>query len=292
MRHWRAFSAKAIWLAAIVLLTSCSLVRLGYNHGETLSYWWLNAYADITREQNPWVRQSIADLFAWHRKTQLRDYVQFLSSAQKQLRTTVTKADVLTDFDGIKERAALVIDKAIPDLADFALTLDQQQITHIEKKFASNNDAYRRDYLRGNLEQRQLSRFKKVMEQAEYWFGDFNRDQLALIRRASDERLLDSELLLRERQYRQQQMIALLKRIRAEKPSRDATIRILRDYAATMFEHAGGGEHERIFNASRDGAAVMAAVIINSATPAQKAHAHKRLQQWIDNFSTLAMQRD
>ena len=114
--------------------------------------------------------------------------MQLLRLAQKQVQRNVRTAEILTNYDEIKQRASLTIDKALPDLADLALTLRPQQIARIEKKFAVNNDDYRKDYLRGDIEQHQRLRFKKVMEQAEYWFGDFSREQEALIRRASDAR--------------------------------------------------------------------------------------------------------
>jgi hypothetical protein len=176
----------------------------------------------------------------------------------------------------------------LPDLADLALSLKPDQIAQLEKKYASNNERYRKDYLRGDVEERQRFRFKKIMEQAEYWFGDFSDEQEAQIRRASDARPLTNERWLAERQYRQREMIVLLKKIQAERPSRDAVIQLLRAHAALMLEQAGGGEHEQLFNAARDGLIGVAATVINCTTPAQKARAVKRLQQWIDDFDALA----
>jgi hypothetical protein len=290
MRPYREFAIKISLIFFIFLLASCSAVRLGYNHGETLTYWWLNSYVGFDANQRPRIKKDIAKLFAWHRKTQLKDYAQFMTSGQRQLQHTVSKQELLTNYDDIKKRAALLIDKALPELADLALSLQPQQIANIEKKFASNNDNYRKDYLRGDIEQRQRFRYKKVMEQAEYWFGSFSREQEALIRRASDARPLDGEFWLAERMHRQREIIALLKKIQAEKPSRETTMRMLKEYAANVFDPSRTGEADQFFNASKDGMAGMAAVIINCTTPEQKANALKRLQQWIDNFTTLAAQ--
>ncbi|HEX2530866.1 MAG TPA: DUF6279 family lipoprotein [Burkholderiaceae bacterium] len=291
MRLYRAWAPQAVLLLVMFSLAGCSLTRFGYNHGEMLSYWWLNSYANISSDQRPWVKQRITRLFAWHRSTQLRDYAHLLALAQNHLQHNTGKNELLADFDEMRKRAAVALDKALPDLADLALSLKPAQIAQIERKFAANNEAYRKDYMRGSLEQRQLFRFKKVLEQAEYWFGAFSYEQTVLIRRASDARPLNHELLLRDRQYRQRQMIAMLRKIQAERPSREATMQMLKGYAQTMFEHAGGGEHEQVFNASKDATAAMVVAIINCTTPTQKAHAAKRLQQWIDSFNALAAQR-
>lgn len=287
-RCWRARTVKMLVVLGALTLAACNAVRLGYNNGEALSYWWLDRYVDIQSEQKPWVKKRIADLFSWHRRTQLRDYAQWLSATQRQLQRPVTARDVQAGYDELKKRMLIVVEQALPDLADLALSMKPDQLAQLEKKYASNNERYRKDYLRGDVEERQRFRFKKVMEQAEYWFGDFSSEQEALIRRASDARPLNNERWLAERQYRQREMLALLRKIQAERPSRDATIRLLRSHASLMLEQSGGGEHEQWFNAARDEIAGVMATVINCTTPAQKAHAGKRLQQWIDDFTTLA----
>jgi hypothetical protein len=185
-----------------------------------------------------------------------------------------------------------VIDQALPDLADLALSLEPQQIAHIEKKFASNNDTYRKDYLRGNLEDRQQYRFKKVMKQAEYWFGDFSRAQEARIRAASDARPLNNELRLAERVRRQQALIRGLKKIRAERLDRDAVIAMLREQVADVFDGTGRQDNKMPSDAFDDGTAQLVALIWNIATPSQKAHAADRAEKLIEDCHTLAINND
>jgi uroporphyrinogen-III decarboxylase len=65
-------------------------------------------------------RKDIDKLFDWHRKTQLKDYVEILQTAQKQLQGNITQADLLADYDEIKHRTETLLLKAAPDLADLA----------------------------------------------------------------------------------------------------------------------------------------------------------------------------
>ena len=277
-------------LLLVGLLAGCSALRLGYANGESVGYWWLDSYVDVDHDQKPWVKSHIRNLFAWHRKTQLRDYAQVLARTQQRIGQKVTAADVQADYMMLRQRAMLVVEHALPELADLALALKPQQIDHIERKFASNNDTYRKDYLRGDLEDRQSFRFKKVLKQAEYWFGDFSREQEAQIRAASDARPLNNDIWLDERRHRQQAIIQLLRRIQSEKPSRDAAIAMMREQLPQLFDFTTYNEHKDFFDASREGTFRVVATIVNIATPAQRQHARARLQKLIEDCNALAAQ--
>jgi len=288
MQGYRAFSLRVSLLVLALVLAGCSAVRFGYANGDTFVYWWLNGYVDFTDDQKPWVKGHIDNLLAWHRKTQLKDYAQILARVQQRLQQKVTSADVLSEYATVKKRALLVLDKATPELTELALSLQPQQIAHLEKKLASNNDKYRREYLRGSLEERQERRYEQVMKHAEYWFGNFSEQQQAQIRAASDARPVNYELWLAERTRRQQELLRMLRKFQTERPPKDIAAAAVKSYIAASSEHFTYSENKAFFDASNEGTAQMAALIINIATPAQKAHAMKRLQKWIEDCETLA----
>lgn len=285
LRSWMTWISLTVLIA---IVAGCSAARLAYSNGETLSYWWLNAYVDFNDEQRPWVKKEIAALFAWHRKTQLESYVQFLKHAQKRVQGQVSEADLLADYEDAKKRLLVIADRALPQLAELALTLDEEQIAHIEKKFASNNDEYRKDYLRGDLEDRQEFRFKKLRKHVEHWFGDLSREQEKQLRIASDRRPLNNELVMANRLQRQQALIAMLKKIHAEKPSRDATMRMIRDYINAALDRFGNAEHKKFFEATKLETIRIVAGIANNATPEQKEHFLHATTQWIHDFEAMS----
>ena len=289
MHSHRVFLLRLSLFLLACLLAGCSALRLGYANGDTVVYWWLNGYVDFSREQKPWVKAHIDHLFDWHRKTQLPDYVQLLTQVQERLRRgSATPQDIHGDFAAVRKRAVLVFDKAVPELTELAMSMQPHQLANLEKKFASNNEKYRKEYLQGSLEDRQRQRFKKVLNQAEYWFGEFSVEQEAKIRAASDARPLDYEITLNEHIRRQQEMLAMLKRIQAEHPPREVVSRMIQDYIARGAANFTYAEHKAFFDGSSDGLAQLIATIVNMATPEQKAHAIKRLQRWIDDCNALA----
>lgn len=289
MQAKRAFFDRAAVFLLALLLAGCSALRLGYANGDHFVYWWLNGYIDFTDEQKPWVKAHIERIFDWHRKTQLRDYAQLLDQVQQRLhRDTAKPDDIREDFNAVRKRAALVLEKAVPELTDLALALQPDQIAHLERKFASNNEKYRKEYLQGNVDDRQRLRFKKVMKQAEYWFGNFSDEQEARIRKASDARPLDNDVWMTERLRRQQEMLRMLRKIQAEKPPREVVSTMIRDFIARGFQNFTYAENKAFFDGSNEGMAQMIAVIVNVATPEQKAHAARRLQKWIEDCHSLA----
>jgi len=288
MRPYRTTAATCALLLLVSLLAACSAARLAYSNGETLTYWWLDSYVGFDSNQKSWVKKEIDDLFIWHRRKQLQNYVQFLKRGQSRVQAGVSETELQNDHDEIKKHILVLADRALPVLADLALSLHPEQIDNIKKKLASNNDKYRKDHLRGNLEKRQHSRYKKAIRQAAHWFGDFNSRQEQQIRALSDARPLNNELVLNDRIQRQVALIALLRDIQREKPGRNVAMTMIRSHIVAALDRSSSPEHKEFFDTFRASTIHMTAVIINSATPAQKTHFVKTTQHWIDDFSALA----
>ena len=68
-------------LAAALALAACSMVRIGYNHADTLIVTTLDEYLDLNGEQTRWARGRAAALLEWHRSTQLSDYAAVVEGA-------------------------------------------------------------------------------------------------------------------------------------------------------------------------------------------------------------------
>ncbi|QGZ40406.1 hypothetical protein IP92_03270 [Pseudoduganella flava] len=278
------------WLALVflVLVAACSSLKLAYNNGDTLLYWWLDNYVDFDGEQRDEVKKDIDNLFRWHRKTQLQDYVHVLQRAQQQLRSDPTPADLRADYDDIRARTQSLLLKAAPDIADLALSLKPDQLVQMEKKFAKNNDKFRRENMKGNSDDQNAYRYKKSMEQFELWFGSFSREQKDIIRKASDARPLDNQIWLDERMRRQRSILALARRIMQEKPSREQAIAQIQSLIRESFTRLDNSERKPFFDAYTGSTIELVHTVVRIATPEQKAHAQKRMQGWINDFNALA----
>jgi hypothetical protein len=275
-------------IAMLALAAGCSTIKFTYNHGDTLLYWWLNAYLDLDSDQSTWVKQDIDKLFQWHRQTQLHDYAGLLANMQRQLAGNPTQADLLSDYRDIKARTELLAFKALPELADVARSVKPDQIAQMEEKFTKNNEKFRKTYMSGDQDHQRKVRFEKSMDQLDLWFGPFAHDQLAILRKASDARPLDNEIWLQERKLRQQKIVALLRRVQQEKLNKEQTMAAIHDLLRDTFDRFEAPDRKAFFDAYTDSTSTYILTAIRIATPDQKAHAQKRMQGWINDFNALA----
>lgn len=280
---------RVLCLIAVALtLAACSSVRFAYNQGDTLLYWWLDAYVDMDSEQKGAVKEDIDQLINWHRKTQLKDYSQLLATGQRQLASgNVSVADIKTHYREIEARTELIAYKALPELADLALSVTPEQIANIEEKFNKNNETFRKKFVKIDNEQKQKLRYKKSMEQFELWFGTFSSEQETILRRASDARPLNNEIWLEERVIRQRRIVAVLREIHQKKLNKDATMALLHRLLEEIFNRFDAPDRKAFFDSYIDGTVNLVHTAVRIANPAQKAHAQKRMQGWIEDFKAL-----
>ena len=272
----------------MVVVAGCSSIKLAYNNGDTLLYWWLNAYLDLDSDQSGEVKKDIDDLFNWHRKTQLKNYVHLLETAQRQLAGNLTQADLMADYREAKARTETLAQKALPELTDLAMTIKPEQLAQMEKKFNKNNETYRKKFISGSVEERQKQRYKKSMEQLELWFGSFSREQEAQLRKASDARPLDNQIWLDERIRRQQKILAVLRKVDQENLGKEATAVLMQGLVRDIFERLESPERKAFYDTFLDSTTQFIVTAARIATPEQKAHAQRRMQGWIQDFNTLA----
>jgi hypothetical protein len=275
-------------IALLAVLAACSTIRFSYNHGDTLLYWWLDAYVDFEGDQSDWVKRDIGELFQWHRKTQLHDYAALLGTFQRQLAGNPTQADLLNDYREIRVRTETLAMKAVPDMVDLARSLTPDQIEQMEKRFNKKNDEYRRKFVSGSVEKRNEARFDKSMEQFKLWFGGFSDEQEKALRRASDARPLDSNVWLEERIVRQRKILALARKIQHDKPSKEQTSAMITSTLHEFFTRMDSPERKGFYDTYINATSNYILTAIRIATPAQKAHAQKRMQGWIDELNALA----
>ena len=286
-----SMAARVSRLAAIaalaVSIASCAAMKIGYNNADTLALLQLDSYLGLTSDQEHHVKERMNALLAWHRSTQLRDYAAFIDKMRAKLAGSVTAADVMEFNQQLNARMMTAGDKAAPDIAHLALTLAPEQIERAAKKIANDATKARREFVRAE-KNAGAERVKKYGERAESWFGKLTAEQKELIRKSLASRPTHETWWIDERERRQREFISLLRKVHAERPTEEVAARWFRTYF-TQLNVAPDPDRRARAESYRRGSAELIAQLINHATPEQRATLDKKLNDYAQDFRSLAL---
>lgn len=278
------------WIIAALLvlaLGGCSALRFGYNQAPDLVYWWLDAYADFDEAQTLRTREGIRRWFDWHRRTQLPEYAQLLARAQAEAPADGTPEQACRWWDLLRERGNRALAEALPAAADVIPRLTPAQIQHVERRQAKSNDEFRREYLDGNAAQRLDKSVERTLDRVEFFYGRLDAAQRERLAKQVAASPFDAELWFAERRARQQEAVALLRRVAAEKPGREATLAMLRAYVERL-DRSPREPYRRYLQRLTAYNCGFAAALHNDTTGAQRQALAERLKGWENDLRALA----
>jgi hypothetical protein len=270
-----------------LLFAACSTVKLGYNNADTLLLYSLERYVSLSDDQEQMVRRRVASLMDWHRATQLTDYAAFIQSARGRLDgDVVTPAEVLAFNESLNARLAALGERAAPDAAALALTLTPAQIDQVERKLVDDNIKARKESALA-VKQELDARAKKYAERAEFWLGKVSEQQVRLVRASLAGRPADSLYWIEARERRTKDLVAMLRRIQAERPSEAVAANWFRAYFRELARPSNADQRARAEAFRRDNARLIAQ-LVNSASLEQRAHLDRKLSGFETEFVQLA----
>jgi hypothetical protein len=263
-------------------------VRLGYGNADSIARWWIDQYLDLSPEQDALSRERLARLFAWHRKTQLPDYVALLQQGKAFVAGEPAASDALRLGDDLIRRVRVVAEQATPDVADLVATLTPAQIDRMAARFAEKNaDLVKEMRLAEGEAAQHKARYKRLLERAEYWFGSFSNEQESALRRMVEAQDPGHQFWYEERLRRQRELLELMRQVQRERPPRERIIALLRDYAARFDLPTDPARLARALTLRR-ASAELAVAIHAMMTAAQRDHARQKLDDLIHDFTELS----
>lgn len=273
-------------LAAAALMQGCVSMRLAYNHAPQYVYWKLDSYVDFDSEQKPRVKQAIAEWMDWHRRTQLPDYVTLIAAHRSEVQGTMTPGAVCALMDRARERIDKGWMQILPVAADIALTLKPSQIEHIERKYAEADEEFVREHLQESPAERRKARVKRSTESAEKLYGRLHAEQRAVVEKGVAGSPMNPELWLAEKQERQRELAATLRRLIAQRATHQQAVIAFNEYMTRLRKSPNPerAENEKLVDQYNCG---MWADVHNATTPAQRRHAEERLERWATDFQLL-----
>lgn len=271
-------------------LAACSAVKLAYGSLDDVAYWWLDSYIDFTDEQKPRVRDDLRRLHAWHRAEELPKIAELLRRIEVAAPASIGAEQACSFVPLFRDRLGAVAARAELEGSTLARNLLPRQIAHLERKYASNDAPFRREWLEPATWQLQDKRLKQFVDRAETVYGTLTEAQRTLVEDHLSRSSFDAKRTLAERHRRQQDALATLRRVGGQRLSAGDTQRLLRGY----FERALVSP-DPSYRAYQDALirenCTLVAALHESTTPAQRESAVRRLRGWQRDLAELAGQR-
>ena len=281
--RWRSW----IILALMAVLSGCSAMRLSYDQGPLLAYWWLDHYADFTSEQSPRVKRALADWFSWHRATQLSDYAQGLASLQALAVNPITPAQACQVSDRWQRRAETAFNQAVPAVAEHLRSLSAEQVAHIERRQLAKQEELVTEHQQADMAERQKAALARTVDRAETLYGPLEDGQRRLLAAGLALSPSDAARWLAERWQRQADLARLLRQWQQDKPDAATVQAAVRRLAADTFRSPRPDYAVYLARVTQANC-TLAAQLHNSTTAAQRQQAIDKLKGWEGDLRALA----
>ena len=278
----RKLRAFILLLAALALAACGSVSRLAYMNAPPLATWYIGSYVDLTDAQKKFVKERLKQAMAWHREKELPRYQRAIEELIGKTNGTLSVEDTRTIYGQARDYYHRSLDHLMPDIAEFLLTLDEEQIAQAERKLAADGQKLVKESLQGTPDERRSKRAKRFVEQFEDWTGPLSGPQKEIIVSgtrslpdATDDRLGD-------RKFRRTEIVQLL-RSRAPRDEIAATLRKLfidtdswrrPEYLKRLRER-----DERLFEVTSE--------LSSTLNPEQRASVQRKMRGYVKDISSI-----
>jgi hypothetical protein len=212
MRSW-------LPLLALLLLQGCSAVKLGYQQLPTLSFWWLDSTVSFSGAQTPIAKQAIENLYQWHRTEELPAYAELLQRAQFLSAGPVQTEQVCRVWADVQTRLDTAMREAVVQASPVVMSLGPRQLSHIARRWESQNEDWEKEWLLGNVNERLERRLDKAVERYRSFYGELTPAQASMVKTQLAQSPWTAEWGRQDRQRRQQDLLSTLQGISQSKLS-------------------------------------------------------------------------
>ena len=275
------------FVTSCLMASGCSMARLGYDNLPTLATWRADTYLSLNTEQRALATRRIESLHAWHRRTQLDDYQAFLQEIQRRIAAgDVDEAQIRAWRFAAFERWKPIAEQVAPAVAEVAGTLGPSQLSRMREEIGRDNDKMRREWMPPGRTERVEARTRRYIERAELFLGSLTAEQKQFARRFAAEAPDSEDIWYAQRVGRQQDLLALMERIRTERPDEATATRWMHEHLMRYAQLRDGPDRAGAESSLAAGDA-MSAQMLARATPKQRQHLQRKLQEWIDIVQSL-----
>lgn len=259
-------------LSGTLLLSAC-LVRIAYNNADWLLIWKIDDAIGLNTAQKDFLITHLKEHLRWHRETELEKTIAFLRRTQTAAATGVSKFKIegaLSEYAQLRNALAT---HGAADSAEFFAQISDEQVDNLQKSLQNSNKDWER---RAKLPPRSRSadRTERVLDMITDWTGSLSSTQERQLT-LSIEHLPDVlDIWLAHTKERQRQFVEIVRSARGDRAaaSQALLVWITAETLPPQLAAHRSAVYDLIIEVDR------------LCTKAQRDHAVRKLQTWIDDL--------
>lgn len=199
------FKAHYVVLAFCVLLSACSMPRLGYQNLDRLVRWKIDDYVSLNRDQKRWFAAEVQAQHAWHCHKDLPRYRPLLVALRDELLSERPDPNrVHAQLPLWKSEVDRTLERLAPSAAEFLGQLEALQVSSLFSKLDERQQELHEEYVAPDAQSQITERSERMQKRLKHWLGQLNSEQIILVDQWADQPAGRNALWVANRQHWQQ----------------------------------------------------------------------------------------
>jgi hypothetical protein len=267
----------------VFVLGGCFSVKFLYNQMDWFTVWYINDLFDLRKDQKEELRSSVERILDWHRTSQLPEYAEFCLQLEKDAAGTLTPEVIGLRYDEMIRLWDELLLHAMPEIGDFFLSLDQEQVDDFLVRVEEENEELWAEYGGRTAEERIKRRTRAAIKGTQRLTGKLSRSQKEIVGAYMATLADNAEKWIERRRKWQSEFHALLENRSDESQFRQQLSALMID--PNRFD---GPDYRTQVERNRQIVFAMLADVAANLSDRQQAQFNRRLRDFAADFTDLA----
>ncbi|MGY3298902.1 hypothetical protein ACVWY1_003368 [Pseudomonas sp. TE6288] len=274
--------ALLLLIGFALALTACSRIDLAYRNLDRLVPWSLGDYLDMNREQKQLLDERLKAHLAWHCKTQLPGYLDWLDRVQLMVANdAVTDENLRQRTVEARQAIGRVTEAITPSAAELLKGMNDSQVAEMREAFRKDIDKRQKEYVDTPLAKQVENRAARMRKRLEPWLGELDAEQRLRVMSWSQALGDQNRQWIANRAHWQQQL--LLAMDQRASPSFEPRLAQLLQRKESLWTP----EYRQAFQNTERQARSLLVDLLKQSSPAQRQFLQQRLSKVRADFSEL-----
>ncbi|GJB78429.1 lipoprotein [Aeromonas caviae] len=278
----RLSKALLVAIGCALALAACSRIDLAYRNLDRLVPWSLGDYLAMNSEQKAMLDDRLREHLAWHCKTQLPGYLDWLDRVRGMVADDqVTDQSLQQRTREAREAIGRVAEEITPSATELLRGMSDAQVAEMREAFREDISERQKKYVDTPLDKQIARRTERMEKRLTPWFGELTAVQKQRVQ-AWSQALGDQnrEWIANRAHWQQQLLLAMNQRNDASFEPRLATLLQRKESLWTP-------EYRAAYQNTEQQARSLLVDLVHQSTPQQRRYLLKRLSKVRTDFSEL-----